>query len=271
MPRVQEGQTLAESFNEQYRSNRAQVMREMERIVCGCDYGGTSWTTRSEAEQIARLLGLRPGKRLLEVGSGSGWPALYMARTTGCEAVLVDVPEDAIGIAAERARSERLTDQCAFAVADGGLLPFPDGTFDLVSHSDVLCCLEDKSGVLRTVRRVVRNGARMVFSVISVTPGLSTADHARAIEAGPPFVESDASYIDLLVKSGWDLEDVFDLTTKWEASHRLLLHEQEARTDELNALLGHSEHSQRMTGNRAAIDAIEAGLLKRELFVANAI
>lgn len=271
MPRVEDGQTLAESFNEQYRCNLSPVMRDMERVVCGCDYGGTSWTTRTEAERIGQLLGLGPGRRLLEVGSGSGWPALYLVRTTGCKAVLVDVPQDAIAIAAERARSERLTDLCAFTVADGGSLPFPKGAFDSVSHSDVLCCLEAKFEVLRACRNVVSESGQMVFSVISISPGLSSADYSRAVEAGPPFVESEASYAELLEKIGWGVEESFDLTNEWGASHRRLLREQEVRTNDLNELLGAAEHSQRVTGNRAAIEAIEAGLLQREFFVANAV
>ena len=50
----------------------------VERAVCGSDYGGTSWTTMAEAKQVAQMLGVGPGDRLLEVGAGSGWPALYV-------------------------------------------------------------------------------------------------------------------------------------------------------------------------------------------------
>ena len=50
----------------------APVRLEIERRVCGCDYGGTSWTTVDEARQAAGLLRLGPGKRLLDIGAGSG-------------------------------------------------------------------------------------------------------------------------------------------------------------------------------------------------------
>ena len=35
-------------------------MRDLERSICGCDYGSTGNTTRQEAERIAELLELRP-------------------------------------------------------------------------------------------------------------------------------------------------------------------------------------------------------------------
>lgn len=49
-----------------------QLKLEIEREVMGCNYGITSYTTRSQAERIGQMLGLRPDMRLLDVGAGSG-------------------------------------------------------------------------------------------------------------------------------------------------------------------------------------------------------
>ena len=45
-------------FDELYERSLASVMVAVERKVCGCDYGGSSWTTRAVAEHIADLLKL---------------------------------------------------------------------------------------------------------------------------------------------------------------------------------------------------------------------
>src|SRR5215831_2058262 len=82
------------------------IMLSIERAVCGCDYGGNSWTTCDEAHRIAALLELRMGVRLLDLGAGSGWPGLYLAKITGCEITLVDLPLVGLRIAAERAAKE---------------------------------------------------------------------------------------------------------------------------------------------------------------------
>lgn len=58
-------QTLAEDFARQYERLQNTVFQNMERKVCGCDYGGTSWTTREEADRISELLNLAPSRRLL--------------------------------------------------------------------------------------------------------------------------------------------------------------------------------------------------------------
>ena len=78
-----------ERFAQTYARSQCPAILSVERSVCGCDYGGNSWTTRDEARQMAMLLDLQPGCRLLDVGAGAGWPSLHIAKETGCEVMIV--------------------------------------------------------------------------------------------------------------------------------------------------------------------------------------
>jgi protein-L-isoaspartate O-methyltransferase len=98
---------------------RSVAMRDLERSVCGCDYGSTSWTTRREAGRIAYLLELRPAEKLLDVGAGSGWPGLYLAHLAGCDVALVDLPLAPLRTALERATADSLSQRCEVVAADG--------------------------------------------------------------------------------------------------------------------------------------------------------
>jgi SAM-dependent methyltransferase len=243
------------------------VMLSIERHVCGCDYGANSWTTLIEAQRIAVLLELRPGKRLLDIGAGSGWPGLYLAKMSGCDIALVDVPLAGLRIAAERAVKDRVSWACWIAVADAAALPFPDGSFDALSHSDVLCCLREKRAVLEACRRAIRSGGRMVFTVIYVAPGLSREDHERAVADGPEFVESETDYPTLLAETGWKVLDCQDITIDYAASCRRQIRADEDRRAALQTLIGSSEYAERQADWQLKLKAIDDGLLRRKLFI----
>jgi len=257
-----------ERFSQTYERSQNPAILSVERRVCGCDYGASGLTTRDEARQMATLLGLQPGIRFLDVGAGAGWPGLYFARETGCDAMLVDLPLSGLRVAIERAVKDRISDRCRVAVADGSQMPFGDSSFDAVSHSDVLCCLRDKRGVLEACRRVIRDSGRMVFTVIWITPGLSRADHQRALEGAPEFGEPETDYPTLLEQTGWTVNDCWDLTEGYADSVRRLIRADSEFKDELEALLGVAEFAERLAGWRAELGAIEESLLRRDLFVA---
>ena len=261
-------QELTERFAGEYRDAQAEVMRRIERSVCGCDYGATSWTTRREAQTMGSMLALGPGKRLLEVGAGSGWPGLYLAGQTGCDTALLDLPFEGLRIAARRAGAEPPPGACWIAVADGAALPLQAESFDAVLHSDVLCCLETKLAVLRECRRVVCPDGKMVFTVIFIAPDLSPSDYQQAVASGPPFIEAPAAYPAMLRQAGWDICDHADLTPDYAASVRSQLGQEEAHAAELSELLGKVEYSEKLTRRRGALGAIERGLIRREMFAA---
>lgn len=256
-----------DAFDLEYRQGQLPAVQAVERAVCGCAYGGTSWATRAEADRIAAALGLAPGAALLEVGAGSGWPALYLAGLSGCDVTLVDLPPGGLRIALERARRDRLPGACTAVVADAAELPFAAAAFDAINHSDVLCCLLRKREVLAECRRVLRAGGRMAFSVIYVAPGLSPEDHARAVETAPEFVEVEASYPELLAKTGWTILERDDLTGEFAANCAAKIRAEEARRAELEPLCGAAGFDARQARMRRRIAVLERGHLRRELFV----
>jgi hypothetical protein len=152
------------------------------------------------------------------------------------------------------------------AVASGTSLPFREGWFDAISHSDVLCCLVDKLSVLKACREVVHAEGKMIFSVILISPDLSHTDHEMAVDRGPSFISSDDSYPGLLRKSGWELVDQVNLTVKFMDTLQVKLKNELKYADDLQNLLGKDETYTRLTRTRSYIDAVEQGLIRRELF-----
>jgi SAM-dependent methyltransferase len=263
-----EERAVRERFDGLYMRACSPVMVAIERSVCGCDYGGNSWTTRAEAERMAECLGLCAGMHLLDLGAGSGWPGLYLAKTTGCDLTLVDLPLSGLKIARERAMQDCMSERVKVVLGDAAALPLKDETFDAISHSDLLCCLTRKRAVLTACRRAVRPEGRMAFSVIYVQPGLSPKRYRRAVANGPPFVETDTAYPALLAETGWRITGRTDVTAAYAGSCRRQLEVDEASKVDLTALIGADEFAERVCGWRAKLEVLKEGLLRRELFVA---
>ena len=136
---VKDGLQARALFDERYGIALPPVARQIERRVIGGDWGANGYTTMAQADTLARGLGLSATDRLLDLGTGRGWPGLYLATTTGCRVVLTDLPPEGLRGAADRAAAEGLAARAAMVVAAAGGLPFRAGSFDAIVHTDVLC------------------------------------------------------------------------------------------------------------------------------------
>jgi hypothetical protein len=108
----------------------------------------------------------------------------------------------------------------------------------------------------------------MVFTVISIAPGLSAQRYRRAVANGPEFIETDVDYPTLLAQTGWNVAAREDLTDAYEASCLRQLRADETHCEALAALIGSEELAERLQGWRSKLAAMDDDLLRRELFVA---
>jgi SAM-dependent methyltransferase len=100
--------------------------------------------------------GMQGGRRILDVGCGTGTMLTYLARYGDAQGV--DIDEEAI----EYCHARGLT-QVSLSAADS--LPFEKDTFELVTLLDVVEHIDDDVGVFREVRRVLQPGGRLLVTV----------------------------------------------------------------------------------------------------------
>ncbi len=119
---------------------------------------------RYATQKLAELCQLEPGKTLLNVGSGSGISAAYVAETYGCRVVGVDLLPGMVESARSWAAAKGLADQLEFRVGDAQDLPFDDNQFDALICESVNAFVPDKEKAMREYIRVVKPGGCIGFT-----------------------------------------------------------------------------------------------------------
>jgi ubiquinone/menaquinone biosynthesis C-methylase UbiE len=168
-------------YNNAYAHYGDEIYRQIRVETYGEDLGQTSWVTTAESREIGRSLGLNAHSRALEIGCGSGRYALQLASTTGCRIVGLDVNAPGITNANHLAASLQLSDRASFQIADASqALPFADGAFDAALSNDVVCHIPNRPALLRELFRVLKPGARFLFSDALVIGGMVTHQELAA-------------------------------------------------------------------------------------------
>lgn len=127
-----------ERFSRIYSRPQTEAELAVERETFGTSEGVCGYTTVAQADLLAQRLALGPGMRLLDIGAGRGWPGLYLARTTGCQVVLSDLPLAGLRQGMRHAHRHKAQDRASFLLAEAAHLPFRPKTFDAIVHTDVL-------------------------------------------------------------------------------------------------------------------------------------
>jgi SAM-dependent methyltransferase len=124
---------------------------------------------RPATEELTGALGLAPGMRVLDVGSGIGGPARYAAATYGCEVVGIDLTEEFCQAAALLADRVGLSKRVEYRPGNALAMPFPDGAFDAAYTQHVAMNIEDKGRLYAEVGRVLKPGGR--FGIYDLLQG----------------------------------------------------------------------------------------------------
>jgi SAM-dependent methyltransferase len=152
-------------FDTTYTNFTDTVHDAVRRETYGHDIGQTSWLTVGEYDRLLPLLNLTADSHVLEVASGSGGPALYMARATGARVTGLDVNESGVATSNALAKKAGLSERVRFQRGDANdRAPFEDDRFDALVCMDSMNHFPDRGAVLREWHRLLRPGGRAMFT-----------------------------------------------------------------------------------------------------------
>ena len=120
------------------------------------------------SDQLIRSAGIRIGQTVLDVATGTGQPALTIAKIIGPngKVIGVDLSPEMLEVAKEEAASQGLTNAVAFQVVkDESLSIFSDNTFDSVVCCNGLMFMPDPVKALKAFLRVLKPGGKASVTV----------------------------------------------------------------------------------------------------------
>lgn len=141
---------------------RASTLRHWEDYWRSHDRIEETYSTGGRLEREIRRDGEVEGRRVLEVGAGSGRDTLELARA-GAVAVVLDYSPASLELVRRQARERGIP--VHLVRADALAMPFRDGAFHVVFHQGLLEHFRDPMPLLRENARITESGGRVVVDV----------------------------------------------------------------------------------------------------------
>jgi len=154
-------------------------------------FGGVKAT-----QELAELCHVSQNKYVLEVGCGVGVTACYLAKSSGCSIIGLDLSERMVEWAERRAKRKGLVENVKFKVGDAQDLPFEDGLFDAVICESVTAFPKDQARAVSEYIRVTKPGG---YVGLNEGTWLMTPPPAELVE----YVHRTMAGAKFLIVDGW--------------------------------------------------------------------
>jgi cyclopropane fatty-acyl-phospholipid synthase-like methyltransferase len=164
----------------------------------------------------ARTLGLGPQSRVLDIGSGVGGPARYLAHTTGCHVTALELQPELHAIGVDLTRRTGLADRVTHLCGDALVEPLPEASFEAVVSFLAIVHIPDRPRLFRRLARALRPGGGCYIEDLCMRAPFTPHDleDARRIVYASTLTSQEDYAQDLRVARFADVA-VTDLTPDW--------------------------------------------------------
>ena len=212
-------------FYETHPINEQQILHDIERDGIALDglteeilkdYDQDHFGGLEAVDVLAENAGIDASSRVLDVCSGMGGPARYLAHRRGCRVTGLDITKSRHEAAVRLTALVRLDHLVDLRLGNALDMPFADATFDVVIGQEAFAHVPHKPRLIAECARVVRPGGIIAFTDILRRDGLSAAELER-LQSGMTFqsLESLEGYSQLLAERGCALLLRDDLSAWW--------------------------------------------------------
>lgn len=168
------------------------------------DIGQECVLTPDEILALARRAGITAGTSVLDIGSGTGGPACYLAQQLGCRILGVDISEVGHAQARARVRNAALSHLVQFQHGDIATLPLQGAAFDVILGLDAWCHIPQRALFLQRCAALLRPLGRLAFYDHVVCQPMPAEEYEHFCRLWWfPGLETPQSYRDALQAAGF--------------------------------------------------------------------
>ena len=128
-------------------------------------------------EGIAKLLGLKPGMKVADVGCGVAGPLVTIAQASGAAITGINFNAQQNAKGTDRIRSAELNDSCTILYSDFMNVSLPDNTFDALYSFEALCHAPNRQMAFVELHRLLKPGGEAVLIDWALTGLYDETDH----------------------------------------------------------------------------------------------
>ncbi|MBL8382874.1 MAG: methyltransferase domain-containing protein [Burkholderiales bacterium] len=167
-------------------------------------------------DTLAARAGIARAHRVLDVCSGMGGPARWLAHRIGCRVTGLDLTLSRVEAARRLTRRVGLDGLVDFVHGDATAMPLPTAAFDRVVSQEAWLHVPDKPAVVRECARVLVPGGVLAFTDVVLRAPLAAHEERRlAAEMHAPGVLPASDYLALLARNGLAVASSEDLSAAW--------------------------------------------------------
>lgn len=214
------------------------------------------------------------GKKALDIGSGLGGVAYYLAREHDCQVTGLEINPWMVKEAEKRAPRE-IKNKLNFVLSTSNdCLPFEDDSFDIVYSKGVFCHIENKRGILNECYRILKPGGVLIVNDFLSSIKGNWGEHVKRLvelEGLSMYAETIDGYLEVLNEAQFKGIKFLNLAEKYALYNEEIIYR--LKTSEKKEDFIHSFnkklHAEAIEGYRAIVQAMQKGEGMTVQFVAH--